>query len=161
MHVYIYWSERDQSWNCFKGNTGETPVRRDGACNYGLFRAHRYHLEMNWTELNWRAQTLIYDAVFNQPVHVCIGWSEETEKTRFIMRCVGEGVAQLVERRPRDPIDSLTRDSNPVRSTRIKLWEFFRVKMLCWLVGVPHTCVYTNAKERTHIKDHVVHVRVR
>ena len=36
-----------------KGNVGETSERRGGAHNYGLFRAHRYHLqlnEMNWTE---------------------------------------------------------------------------------------------------------------
>ena len=25
--------------------------RRDGAPNYGVFRAHRYHLGLNWTEL--------------------------------------------------------------------------------------------------------------
>ena len=36
----------------------------------------------------------------------------------------GDGVAQLVERRIQD---SMTRDSNPVRSTR-KTCEFFRVK---------------------------------
>ena len=30
----------------------------------------------------------------------------------------GDVVAQWVERRPRDPMDSMTRGSNPVRSTR-------------------------------------------
>ena len=34
------------------------------------------------------------------------------------------------ERRPRDPMDSIGRGSNPVRSTII-FFEFFRVKMLC------------------------------
>ena len=29
------------------GNVGDTSERRDGAHNYGLFRAHRYHLKMN------------------------------------------------------------------------------------------------------------------
>ena len=27
--------------------------RETGWSAYGLFRAHRYHLELNWTELNW------------------------------------------------------------------------------------------------------------
>ena len=40
----------DEHWNRFKGNVGETSERRGGAYNYGLFRAHRYHLEL--TELN-------------------------------------------------------------------------------------------------------------
>ena len=39
-------------------------------------------------------------------------------------------VAQLVERQPRDPIDSMTRGSNPVRSTRT-ICKSFSVKMLC------------------------------
>ena len=44
----------------------------------------------------------------------------------------GDVVAQLVERRPPDPVDSMTRGSNPVRSTRqIYKRFFFRVKMLC------------------------------
>ena len=34
--------------NCFKGNIGETPERQGGA--RGPSRAHRYHLELNWTE---------------------------------------------------------------------------------------------------------------
>ena len=33
--------------NHFKGNVGETSERRHGAHNYGLFRAPRYHLELN------------------------------------------------------------------------------------------------------------------
>ena len=54
-------------------------------------------------------------------------------------------VAQLVERRPRDPMDSMTRGSNPIRSTR-QICEFFGVKMLCWLVvSVPHPRVYMHA----------------
>ena len=34
------------------GNTGETPERQDEAHKYGLSRAHRYHLELNWTEVH-------------------------------------------------------------------------------------------------------------
>ena len=57
----------------------------------------------------------------------------------------GDVVAQLVERWPRDPMDSMVRGSNPVRSTS-KNCEFFWVKMLCCLVvGVPHPRVYTHA----------------
>ena len=44
------------------------------------------------------------------------------------------------------------------------LWLFTESKMLCWLaVGVPNPHVYKHAQEwsRTHIKDPVVHVRVR
>ena len=41
-----------------------------------------------------------------QDLEVDIGW--------------GDGVAQLVERRPQDPMDFMTRGSNPVRNTRTK-----------------------------------------
>ena len=44
----------------------------------------------------------------------------------------GDVVAQLVERRPRDPMDSMTRGSNQSRPKHKKnLREFFRVIMLC------------------------------
>ena len=39
---------------------------------------------------------------------------------------------------------SMIRGSNPIRNWR-KICEFFQVKMLCWLVGVPHPRVYTHA----------------
>ena len=62
-------------------------------------------------------------------------------------------VAQLVERRPRDPIKWLTRGSNPVRSTRTICERFFsESKLLCWLVvSVPNPRVII----RTHKHDHV------
>ena len=66
-------------------------------------------------------------------------WQESRNMTLH-----GDMVAQLVERRPRDPMDSMIRGSNPVRSTRKKI-EFFWVKMLCWLVGVPYPRVCTHA----------------
>ena len=74
----------------------------------------------------------------------------------------GDGVAQLVQRRTRDPKDW---GSNPVRSTR-NICQFFRVKtvqLLCRLaVGVPNPRGYTHAQEwsRMHDKDLVFHVRV-
>ena len=37
----------DQNRNCFTGDVGETSERRVGHINYGLFRAHSYHLELN------------------------------------------------------------------------------------------------------------------
>ena len=58
---YLPWKERtrenhgrqpDEHWNCFKGNVWDMSERRAGAHNYGLFRAHKCHLERNWTELN-------------------------------------------------------------------------------------------------------------
>ena len=42
--------QSDEQWNRFKGDVGGTSERRWSA--YGLFQAHRYHLELNWTELN-------------------------------------------------------------------------------------------------------------
>ena len=36
----------DEHWNRFKGNVRETSETEWSA--YGLFRAHRYHLELNW-----------------------------------------------------------------------------------------------------------------
>ena len=42
--------QSDEHWNRFKCNFGETSKRLGGAHNYGLFRAHKYHLELNWTD---------------------------------------------------------------------------------------------------------------
>ena len=44
--------QSDGHWNRYRSNVGETSERRGGARNYGLFPAHIYHLELNWTELN-------------------------------------------------------------------------------------------------------------
>ena len=45
---------------------------------------------------------------------------------------LGVRMAQLVERRPQDPMDSMTRGSNPVRSNSKKKMLFFsESKMLC------------------------------
>ena len=44
-------SSSDEHWHCFKGNVGETS--ESGVHNYGLFRARRYHLELNRSERNW------------------------------------------------------------------------------------------------------------
>ena len=59
---------------------------------------------------------------------------------------MGDMMAQLVEHRPQDLLDSnsMTRGSNPIWRTR-KMCEFFRVRILCFLVGVPHPRVYTHA----------------
>ena len=41
---------QDEHWNRFKGNIWKTFETRDGSHNfYGLFQAHRYHLELNWS----------------------------------------------------------------------------------------------------------------
>ena len=50
---------------------------------------------------------------------------------RSVISRLGDVVAQLVERRPRDPMDSMIRGSNPVRSSRKNCESFFRFKMLC------------------------------
>ena len=45
--------QSDKHWNCSKGNVmglSET----GGAHNYGLFRAHKYHLELNWAGFKHR-----------------------------------------------------------------------------------------------------------
>ena len=63
---------------------------------------------------------------------------------------LGDGVAQLVERRTRDPE---TRGSNPIRNTRKSCGSFSpRVKnvVLTRLCAQQHMC--------THVKDHVIHV---
>ena len=61
----------------------------------------------------------------------------------------GDGVSQWVERRPQDPMDSMTRGSNPVRNTR-KMCEFFGVKHVvltrCRCSPIP-LCIYTHAQE--------------
>ena len=46
----------------------------------------------------------------------------------IIIIIIGDVMVQLVERRPRYPLDSMTRGSNAVRSTR-KICESFSVKM--------------------------------
>ena len=43
---------------------------------------------------------------------------------RFIERPTGDVVAQLVERRPQDPMDSMTRGSNPIRTQEKHLRVF-------------------------------------
>ena len=43
-----------ERWSRFKGDIGDISERRDGAHNYGLFPVHRYHLELNCTELDWQ-----------------------------------------------------------------------------------------------------------
>ena len=58
----------------------------------------------------------------------------------------GGVVAQWVERRPRDPMDSMTRGSNPVRSTRKICESFSELKCCADLLSVCPTPVYT----RTH-----------
>ena len=35
-----------------KGNVEKTSQRRRRTYNYGLFRAHKYHLELNWSPWN-------------------------------------------------------------------------------------------------------------
>ena len=66
------------------------------------------------------------------------GWTADVALT------TGDGVAQLVERRTRDPKD---RGSNPVRGTR-KNCEFFRVRNIvltrCRCVQPP--CVYAHTR---------------
>ena len=42
--------QSDEHWNRFKGKRWGN-VLETGWNAYGLFRAHRYHLELNWTEL--------------------------------------------------------------------------------------------------------------
>ena len=44
---------------------------------------------------------------------------------------IGDMVAQLVEHRPQDSMDSMTRGSNPVRSTRTICESFSESKMFC------------------------------
>ena len=37
----------DKHWNCFKGGSGEISERWGGWSTYGLFRAYKYHLQLN------------------------------------------------------------------------------------------------------------------
>ena len=70
----------------------------------------------------------------------------------------GDWLARWLECRTGDP---KVEGSNPIRSTRK---TFSGSKRLCWLaVSVPNPCLYTHAYKRscTHVKDPVVHVRVR
>ena len=70
-------------------------------------------------------------------------------------------MAQLIKHRTRDP---KTRGSNPARSTRKKMSEFFRVKRAvltprCRCAQPP--CVYARIRlTRTRVKYPIVHVRV-
>ena len=89
-------------------------------------------------------------------------WPWELRLFKFLIITIlwGDGVAQLVEHRTRDP---KVNGSNPVKSTW-KTLSFSEPKGLCWLaICVPNPCVYTHAYTSpcTHIKDPVVHVRVR
>ena len=58
----------------------------------------------------------------------------------------GDVVTQWVERRPRDPMDSMTRGSNPVRSTRKVCKSFSESKCCASSLSVcPTPRVYTHA----------------
>ena len=46
----------DQRWNHFKGDTGQTSEKWGET--YGLSWAHRYHLELNWAEVNKAKSTI-------------------------------------------------------------------------------------------------------
>ena len=82
-------------------------------------------------------------------------------KKQYYFYIGGDGLAQWLERWTGDP---KVEGSNPVRSTR-KTFKFFRVRKVvltrCRRAQPPR--VNTHAYERpcTHVKDSVVHVRVR
>ena len=63
----------------------------------------------------------------------------------------GDGVAQLVERQPQDPMDSMIRGTNPVRSTRKICESFSELKCCAYLLLVCPTPVCI----RTHNNDHI------
>ena len=42
-----------------KSNVGETSERRGGAHNYGVFRAHREHFELNGTDVKLFSKRLV------------------------------------------------------------------------------------------------------
>ena len=63
------WKEEELDNLPWKDERGPSSIRRTlelfqrqrwgnfwktGCSAYGLFRAHKYHLELNWTQLNWR-----------------------------------------------------------------------------------------------------------
>ena len=80
-------------------------------------------------------------------------WRNTSGQSSSSYMC-GDGVAQLVERRPQDPMDSITRGSNPVRSTR-KICEFFSQKCCADSLSVCPINYHI-----MHIKDPVVDVSV-
>ena len=64
--MFLHWNGRpsdglllfiDEYLN--KGNVGETCERRDGAHGYGLFRALRYYLELNYRILEVRMRSFM------------------------------------------------------------------------------------------------------
>ena len=57
--------------------------------------------------------------------------SEGDGKVMTLNRQARDVVAQLVERRPRDPMGAMDRGSNPVRSARKICESFSESKMLC------------------------------
>ena len=80
--------------------------------------------------------------------HFCLAFQYQIKKIKkaWTKGNRGDTVAQLVERRPLDPMDPMTRGSNLVRSTPKNWWQFSESKMLCWLaVSVPHPRVYMHA----------------
>ena len=60
-------------------------------------------------------------------------------------------MAQLVERQPRDPVDSVTRRSNPVRSTRTSC-ESFSEKKCCADSSVCLTPVCIHMHKNDHAR---------
>ena len=58
----------------FKGFIGKTSERQDGVFLYGVFWACRYHLELNWIELNWVFDSVLYLCVEGQQwfLYLCV-----------------------------------------------------------------------------------------
>ena len=58
----------------FKDFIGKTSERQDGVFLYGFFWACRYHLELNWIELNWVFDSVLYLCVEGQQwfLYLCV-----------------------------------------------------------------------------------------
>ena len=69
----------------FKGFTGKTSERQDVVFLYGFFWACRYHLELNWIELNWVFDSVLYLCVTGQQwfLYFCV-----TGQQWFLYLCV-------------------------------------------------------------------------
>ena len=79
--------------------------------------------EENFDEAVTHVNAAFVPTAVNDPCFppVAVAW--------FQGRISGRG-GSIGERRPQNPMDSMTRGSIPIQSAII-FWEFFRIKMLC------------------------------
>ena len=72
-------------FNCFEGNVGEACERRGGEHNYGLFRAHRFHLELSLAWILMSPQPQAWSSCSSEHLEDINGFSDRTKNKSEVL----------------------------------------------------------------------------